>query len=201
MFFVANLMNRILGIDPGSRLTGYGIIEMQACKAIWVTSGCIRVKTTSLAERLREICEGIQSLLDEFQPDEMAIEQVFVHRNPSSALKLGQARGAAISMVALSGVPVNEYSPTQIKQAIVGRGNAAKAQVQHMTMNLLGLSKLPQEDAADALAVALCHAHISQTLEKMGRQNQRSTARRSGRWRESDLTNINSEHNKRSIKR
>ncbi len=194
-------MNRILGIDPGSRLTGYGIIEMQERKAIWVTSGCIRMKAASLAERLREICEGIQSLLDEFQPHEMAIEQVFVHRNPSSALKLGQARGAAISMVALRGIPVSEYSPTQIKQAIAGRGNAAKSQIQHMTMTLLGLSKLPQEDAADALAVALCHAHIHQSLEKMGRQEQSSTARRSGRWQESDLVSINSANSKRSIKR
>ncbi|HEB54979.1 MAG TPA: crossover junction endodeoxyribonuclease RuvC [Gammaproteobacteria bacterium] len=194
-------MNRILGIDPGSRLTGYGIIDMQERKAIWVTSGCIRVKTASLAERLCEICEGIQSLLDEFQPHEMAIEQVFVHRNPSSALKLGQARGAAISMVALRSISVSEYSPTQIKQAIVGRGNAAKAQIQHMTMTLLGLSKLPQEDAADALAVALCHAHINQSLEKMGRQEQSSTARRSNRWRESDLVNINNTQYKRSIKR
>ncbi len=194
-------MTRILGVDPGSRLTGYGIIEMQERKAIWVTSGCIRMKTTNLAERLREICEGIQSLLDEFQPHEMAIEQVFVHRNPSSALKLGQARGAAISMVALRDIPVSEYSPTQIKQAIAGRGNAAKAQIQHMTMSLLGLSKLPQEDAADALAVALCHAHINQSLEKIGRQGQRGTARRSGRWRESDLVNINAEYNKRGIKR
>lgn len=194
-------MNRILGIDPGSRLTGYGIIEMQERKAIWVTSGCIRMKAPNLAERLREICEGIRSLLDEFQPHEMAIEQVFVHRNPSSALKLGQARGAAISMVALRAIPVSEYSPTQIKQAIVGRGNAAKAQIQHMTMTLLGLSKLPQEDAADALAVALCHAHINQSLLKMGRTDQRSTARRSERWRESDLVNINSANIKRGIKR
>lgn len=193
-------MNRILGIDPGSRLTGYGIIEMQGRKAVWVTSGCIRVKSTNLAERLREICEGIQSLLDEFQPHETAIEQVFVHRNPSSALKLGQARGAAMSMVALRSIPVSEYSPTQIKQAIVGLGNAAKTQIQHMTMILLGLSKLPQEDAADALAVALCHAHINQSLEKRGQQDQRSTARRGGRWRESDLVSINSGNIKRSIK-
>jgi len=189
-------MNRILGIDPGSRLTGYGIIEMHERKAVWVSSGCIRVKSTQLAERLREICEGMQSLLDEFQPHETAIEQVFVHRNPSSALKLGQARGAAMSMVALRALPVSEYTPTQIKQAITGRGNAAKAQIQHMTMTLLGLSKLPQEDAADALAVALCHAHINQSLEKRGQSNQSSTARRRGRWQESDLSGIIS----RSIK-
>ncbi len=194
-------MNRILGIDPGSRLTGYGIIEMHERRAIWVSSGCIRVKSTNLAERLREICEGIQSLLDEFQPHETAIEQVFVHRNPASALKLGQARGAAMSTVALRALPVSEYSPTQIKQAITGRGNAAKAQIQHMTMTLLGLSKLPQEDAADALAVALCHAHINQGLEKRDLQGQRSTARRGSRWQESDLASISSGNIKRSSKR
>ena len=193
-------MNRILGIDPGSRITGYGIIEMQERKAVWVTSGCIRVKSTNLAERLREICEGIQSLLDEFQPHETAIEQVFVHRNPSSALKLGQARGAAMSVVALRSIPVSEYTPTQIKQAITGRGNAAKAQIQHMTMTLLGLSKLPQEDAADALAVALCHAHINQNLAKRGQQGQSSTARRGGRWQESDLASLTTANSKRSIK-
>ncbi len=193
-------MTRILGIDPGSRITGYGIIEMHGGKAVWVTSGCIRVKSGNLAERLGEICVGIQSLLDEFQPNETAIEQVFVHRNPSSALKLGQARGAAMSMVALRTIPVSEYTPTQIKQAITGRGNAAKAQIQHMTMTLLGLSKLPQEDAADALAVALCHAHVDQSQAKRGESGQRSTARRGGRWQESDLVNLTSANAHRGIK-
>ena len=193
-------MTRILGIDPGSRITGYGIIEMHGGKAVWVSSGCIRVKSANFAERLGEICEGIKSLLDEFQPHETAIEQVFVHHNPSSALKLGQARGAAMSMVALRSIPVSEYTPTQIKQAISGRGNAAKAQIQHMTMTLLGLSKLPQEDAADALAVALCHAHVDQSLAKRGGQAQCSTARRGGRWQESDLSRLNSANSNRSSK-
>ncbi len=193
-------MTRILGIDPGSRLTGYGIIEMQGSKAVWISSGCIRVRSDNLAGRLGEICEGIQSLLDEFQPHETAIEQVFVHRNPSSALKLGQARGAAMSMVALRSIPVNEYTPTQIKQAITGRGNAAKAQIQHMTMTLLGLNKLPQEDAADALAVALCHAHIHQSQDKQGLSGQPSTTRRGGRWRESDLAGVSCANSHRSLK-
>lgn len=157
-------MKRILGIDPGSRFTGYGIIEIKAGRSIWVNSGCIRVKGDSLAEKLCIISEGLNTLLDEFQPHEMAIEKVFVSRNVDSALKLGQARGAAISTVALRKIPVSEYTPTQIKKAVVGKGNAAKTQVQHMVVNLLGLSRAPQEDAADALAIALCHAHTGQTL-------------------------------------
>jgi len=176
-------MNRILGIDPGSRLTGYGIIEMQGKKAVWISSGCIRTKGDNLALRLKEICEGIQSLLDEFQPDEVAIEEVFVHRNPASALKLGHARGAAMAMVALRSIDVKEYSPRSIKQSIVGNGNAAKEQVQHMVMTLLGLSQLPQEDAADALAVALCHAHTRQTLGQLDNRKLVPASRRQTRWK------------------
>lgn len=157
-------MKRILGIDPGSRFTGYGIIELNAGKTIWINSGFIRVQADSLAEKLCIIAESLNILLDEFQPDEMAIEKVFVSKNVDSALKLGQARGAAISTVALRKIAVSEYTPTQIKKAVVGKGNAAKTQVQHMVVNLLGLSSAPQEDAADALAVALCHAHTGQTL-------------------------------------
>ena len=156
---------RILGIDPGSRVTGYGIIELKAGKSIWVNSGCIKIKGNSLGEKLCIIAEGINTLLDEYQPDEMAIEKVFVSHNVDSALKLGQARGAAITTVALRKIPVSEYTPTQIKKAVVGKGHATKIQVQHMMVNLLGLSTAPQEDAADALAVALCHAHTGQTLE------------------------------------
>ncbi len=159
-------MKRILGIDPGSRFTGFGIIELNAGRSRWVNSGCIRVAGATLAEKLCLIAEGINSLLDEYQPDEMAIEKVFVSHNVDSALKLGQARGAAISTVALRQIPVSEYSPTQIKKAVVGKGNAAKTQVQHMVVSLLGLSDSPQEDAADALAIALCHAHTQQSLEQ-----------------------------------
>ena len=158
-------MKRILGIDPGSRFTGYGIIEISAGKSIWVNSGCIKIKADCLAEKLCIIAENLNTILDEFQPDEMAIERVFVSHNVDSALKLGQARGAAITTVALRKIPISEYTPTQIKKAVVGKGNATKIQVQHMMVNLLGLSRAPQEDAADALAIALCHAHTGQTLE------------------------------------
>jgi len=163
----SNQPARILGIDPGSRLTGYGIIEMHAGRAIWVGSGCIRIKGEDLASRLRVLVEGLADILDQHQPAIVAVEQVFMHRNADSALKLGQARGAAISVVAGRHLPVHEYTPTQIKKAIVGKGNAAKAQVQHMVKAMLGLSHLPQEDAADALAIALCHAHTAQTLSRM----------------------------------
>ena len=162
-----NQTARILGIDPGSRLTGYGIIEMHAGRAIWVGSGCIRIKGEDLANRLRILIEGLAEIVDQHQPAVVAVEQVFMHRNADSALKLGQARGAAISVVAGRHLPVHEYTPTQIKKAIVGKGNAAKEQVQHMVKAMLGLSHIPQEDAADALAVALCHAHTAQTLSRM----------------------------------
>jgi len=160
-------MTRILGIDPGSRLTGFGIIEMQGTRALWISSGCIRTRGDSLDSRLKSICQSLETLLQEHLPDEVAIEQVFMHRNADSALKLGQARGAAISTVALRSLPLSEYSPREIKKAIVGKGNASKEQVQHMIRHLLGLNKLPQEDAADALAVALCHAHLRQTLQQV----------------------------------
>ena len=176
-------MKRILGIDPGSRFTGYGIIELNAGKSIWVNSGCIKVKADNLAEKLCIIAENINTLLDEFQPDEMAIEKVFVGRNVDSALKLGQARGAAITAVALRKIPVSEYTPSQIKKAVVGKGNATKIQVQHMMVSLLGLSKAPQEDAADALAIALCHAHTGQTLENRIEVLARSPRSRAARIR------------------
>lgn len=158
---------RILGIDPGSRFTGYGIVELQDDRLRWVASGCIKVKGDSLGEKLRVIAEGINQLLDEHQPHEVAIEQVFLSRNVDSALKLGQARGAAISCVALRALQVSEYSPSQIKKSVVGKGNAAKEQVQHMIKALLCLSDTPQEDAADALAVAVCHAQSCQTRGRM----------------------------------
>jgi len=160
-------MTRILGIDPGSRLTGFGILEMQGSRAVWIGSGCIRTAEGTLDTRLKTICQELEALLEEHQPQEVAIEQVLVHRNPDSALKLGQARGAAISTVALRSLPLSEYSPTEIKKAIVGKGNAAKAQIQHMVQHLLGLNKLPQEDAADAFAAALCHAHLRQSMQQL----------------------------------
>ena len=160
---------RILGIDPGSRLTGFGIIEVNGDQAIAVQHGVIKAGTGEFPERLGIIFAGIRDLIGEHQPAEVAIETVFMSRNAGTALKLGQARGAAICAAISLGVPVSEYAPRSIKQAIVGRGGADKVQVQHMVMVLLQLKEKLQEDAADALAVALCHQHTQQTLNRMQR--------------------------------
>ena len=160
---------RILGIDPGSRLTGFGIIEVNGDQAIAVQHGVIKAGTGEFPERLGIIFAGIRDLIGEHQPAEVAIETVFMSRNAGTALKLGQARGAAICAAISLGVPVSEYAPRSIKQAIVGRGGADKVQVQHMVMVLLQLQEKLQEDAADALAVALCHQHTQQTLNRMQR--------------------------------
>lgn len=160
-------MTRILGIDPGSQVTGYGIIEVSGACATYVASGCVRTGSGSLPERLKVIFRGIGEIVSAYHPHEMAVEQVFVHKNVDSALKLGQARGAAICACVMQDLPVSEYTPREVKQAIVGTGNAAKEQVQHMVRMLLKLSDLPQADAADALAIALCHSHTKRTLSRM----------------------------------
>jgi len=150
---------RILGIDPGSRITGFGVIEIAEGQLSYVTSGCIRVGGAALPERLKSIFDSVGEIVSQYQPNELAIEQVFMKNNVDSALKLGQARGAAICAVMTCALDVYEYTPTQIKQAIVGKGHADKAQVQFMVRAILKLPGLPQEDAADALACALCHRH------------------------------------------
>lgn len=156
----------ILGIDPGSRMTGYGVIRQTDRQITYLGSGCINVvrslkgEEATLADKLKVIHDGVMELIQQFQPTEFAIEQVFMARNPDSALKLGQARGAAIVAAAVSGLPVAEYAARLVKQAVVGTGAADKQQVQHMVMALLKLTNKPQADAADALAVALCHAHM-----------------------------------------
>ncbi len=158
-----------MGIDPGSRITGYGLIDMDGSRSHHVASGCIQTGSDRpLPERLKTIYESITELVRRYQPDEVAAEQVFMHRNPDSALKLGQARGAALCAVVMAGLPVSEYAARAIKQAVVGSGAADKAQVQHMVSLLLSLSALPPPDAADALAVALCHGHSRQTLNRLG---------------------------------
>lgn len=129
-----------------------------------MASGCIRVTGASLADKLQVINQGIAEIITTHRPAEMAIEQVFVHRNAGSALKLGQARGAAVLSGAQHGLPVDEYTPAQVKQAVTGRGNADKEQINHMVRLLLQLDGAPQEDAADALAIALCHSHRRATL-------------------------------------
>jgi crossover junction endodeoxyribonuclease RuvC len=157
----------ILGIDPGSRKTGFGLVNHHGNQIDYISCGVIRVEKLEFAERLKSIHESIQELIELHQPEVLAIEQVFMARNASSALKLGQARGAAIASAAVAGLNVEEYSARQIKQAVVGTGAADKTQVQHMVKNLLALNKTPQEDAADALACAICHAHSFQTLVKL----------------------------------
>lgn len=157
-------MTTILGIDPGSRVTGYGVIRKKANKTEYLGSGCIRTKGDKLDLRLKQIFAGVSELITQFKPGEFAIEQVFMAKNPDSALKLGQARGAAIVAATQFELPVFEYSARQIKQSVVGKGSAEKAQVQHMVMHLLKLPDTPQADAADALAVALCHQHTQQHL-------------------------------------
>lgn len=157
----------ILGIDPGSRFTGYGVIAHQGAKFQYLGSGCIKVGEHDFPTRLKMIYQGITQLIEQFSPSDFAIEQVFVAHNPGSALKLGQARGAAIVAATMQSVVVSEYSARQVKQAVAGTGGADKAQVQEMVKRILKLPGTPQADAADALAVAICHAHSRQNLIKM----------------------------------
>lgn len=160
-------MTRVIGIDPGSQITGYGIIDVEGNRCCYVTSGCVRVGGKLLPERLKIIFDGVTQIISQYDPNEMAIESVFMHRNADSALKLGQARGAAICAGVTQALPVAEYTARQVKQATVGKGNAIKEQVQHMVTVLLNLSDRPPSDAADALAVALCHSHTRQTLQSL----------------------------------
>ncbi len=156
----------ILGIDPGSRKTGFGVISTHGDGYDYLASGVINVAKFEFAERLLRIFEAVQELSQQYNPEILTIEQVFMGKNANSALKLGQARGAAIVAAQLSGLKFAEYAPTEIKQAVVGTGRASKQQVQHMVTQILQLSSAPQEDAADALAAALCHAHTQRTLLK-----------------------------------
>lgn len=161
-------MTRILGIDPGSRLTGYGVIEKtDRGTTRYIASGCIRIKADSFPERLKQIFDGITEVIALYQPTEMAIEQVFMHKNADSALKLGQARGAAICASMVAGLPVSEYAARQVKQALVGKGSADKMQVQHMVKILLSIQGELQIDASDALAISLSHAHYQQTAQRL----------------------------------
>jgi len=161
-------LTRILGIDPGSRTTGYGIIEIPSAvrpgareQLSYVSSGCIKSGTGEMPDRLGVIYKGLCELVAEYQPDEVAIEQVFLAKNPASALKLGQARGVAIAAVVSHKLAVSEYAAREVKLAVTGTGKADKAQVQHMVRVLLKLAGTPAEDAADALAIAICHVNTA----------------------------------------
>lgn len=150
-------MTIILGIDPGSRRTGYGVIRVMGHRHLYLSSGVIDVSHHPMCERLRIIHATLRDIIGTYQPQEAAIEQVFMHENPNAALKLGQARGAAL--VALD-MPVSEYAAREVKKSVVGHGGAKKDQVQYMVRRLLCIQGELQEDAADALAIALCHAHM-----------------------------------------
>ena len=150
---------RILGIDPGLRITGFGLITVNGTRLQYVTSGCIRMSSAELPARLNVILRDLGSVIAAHEPTEVAIEKVFVNVNPRSTLLLGQARGAAICAAVLAELPVAEYTALQIKQGVVGHGKAAKQQVQEMVRRLLSLPAAPSADAADALACAICHAH------------------------------------------
>ena len=150
---------RILGLDPGSIRTGFAVVETKGSDVAYIVSGAIRAQGETFAERLQEIFAGVDQLTNEFRPDEVAIERVFMHRNADSALKLGQARGAALSATFALRPRVFEYAPREVKQAVVGTGAAEKDQVQLMVKRLLNISGPLGADAADALAIALCHAY------------------------------------------
>jgi crossover junction endodeoxyribonuclease RuvC len=150
---------RILGLDPGSQCTGYAVVQVDGARIAYLVSGAIRATGESLTERLQEIFAGVDQLTNEFRPDEVAIERVFMHRNADSALKLGQARGAALSATFAVRPRIFEYAPREVKLAVVGTGAAQKDQVQLMVRRLMNISGPLAEDAADALAIALCHAH------------------------------------------
>jgi len=164
----------ILGIDPGSRITGYGVIKKEGRTLSYLGSGCIKAYTPNkdeekqpFSDRLQIIFAGVSELILQFSPELFAIEEVFMGVNPGGALKLGQARGAAIVAATNNGLAVAEYSARQIKQSVVGTGAADKSQVQHMVKSILKLPGTPQADAADALAVALCHAHSHELITKI----------------------------------
>jgi crossover junction endodeoxyribonuclease RuvC len=163
----------ILGIDPGSRVTGYGVIETQGSNQTYVDSGCIRTKDkASLAEKLLEIHSGVVELISRYKPDEFAIEKIFMARSADSALKLGHARGVALLAAASGELPIYEYEARKVKQAVVGKGSASKEQVQHMVQTLLKIPGKPQSDAADALAIAICHINTQHNLVRMAGANQ-----------------------------
>ncbi|PCH62764.1 MAG: crossover junction endodeoxyribonuclease RuvC [Gammaproteobacteria bacterium] len=177
-------MTRILGIDPGSRKTGFGIIELDNQKIHHVINGRLMVGDGEFADRLKQIFEGLTDIIQRYKPDMMAIEKVFLHKNADSALKLGQARGAAICAGVSQNLSVHEYTATQIKKAVVGNGHAKKEQVQYMMSVILKLPEVPDEDAADALACAMTHANFAAVG---GSQNSKlpagmRTSRRGGRY-------------------
>ncbi|MFQ5609514.1 MAG: crossover junction endodeoxyribonuclease RuvC [Woeseiaceae bacterium] len=171
---------RILGIDPGSRLTGFGVLDFEGGCATYVASGTVKSIDGEFPDRLKQIFESLSSIVDEHRPQVVAIESVFMHKNAGSALKLGQARSAALCATFAHDVEVFEYAPREIKQAVVGTGSATKEQVQHMVVSLLNLQGAPAADAADALAAALCHGHQRRVRGRLLHADAATVAERSG---------------------
>lgn len=168
---------RILGIDPGLQVTGFGVIDSNGTRLSYVTSGCVRTGKHDLPARLKTIAEGLAEIIAAHRPDEAAVEKVFVNVNPQSTLALGHARGAGILAAVIAGLPVSEYTALQVKQSVVGAGHAKKEQVQQMVRRLLSLPGEPSPDAADALACAICHAHAG----RMGNLSTRGLRMKGGR--------------------
>ncbi len=154
-----HVATRILGLDPGLRITGFGLVDQLGTQLRYVASGCIKTKDGELPSRLKTLLDGVREIVDTYRPDVVAVEKVFVNVNPQSTLLLGQARGAVICGAVSCDLPVAEYTALQVKQSVVGYGKAHKEQVQHMVQRLLALDASPGPDAADALACAICHAH------------------------------------------
>lgn len=187
-------MTLIIGIDPGSRMTGYGVVSMSGDKVFFLDAGTIHTESPDMPTRIAKIFAGISRIVAHHQkytndPMHAAIEQVFMATNPDSALKLGQARGAAIAALTACGLSVSEYTARQIKQAVCGYGAADKEQVSAMVCRILGLDVVPQADAADGLACAICHAHSSHSMHKLlggAALMGRASSKKKGRWRLSE---------------
>ena len=173
------MVTRILGLDPGLRITGFGLIDQLGNELRYVASGCIKTQDgAELPARLKTLLDGVREVIATYQPDVVAVEKVFVNVNPQSTLLLGQARGAVICGAVACELPVAEYTALQVKQSVVGYGKAHKDQVQHMVQRLLALDASPRADAADALACAICHAHGAHGLGGLATAG---TRRRAGR--------------------
>ncbi|HLE24174.1 MAG TPA: crossover junction endodeoxyribonuclease RuvC [Thermodesulfobacteriota bacterium] len=179
---------RVLGVDPGSRVCGYGVLESRNGELIHIESGCITAPSSfSLPLRLKNIFEGLREVIERSSPDAMSIEDIFFAKNSKSALKLGEARGVALLAATISGIPVHEYAPTEVKLALTGQGRAKKLEVQKMISLILGISEWSKEDASDAVAIAICHINSSQINERLGREVIRHRRRRR-RWKKYDIS-------------
>ncbi len=179
---------RVLGVDPGSRVCGYGVLESRNGELIHIESGCITPPSRfTLPLRLKTIFEGLREVIERSLPDVMSIEDVFFAKNFKSALKLGEARGVALLAATISGIPVHEYAPTEVKLALTGQGRAKKLEVQKMISLILGIPEWSKEDASDAVAIAICHINSSQVNERLGRELIRPRRRRR-RWTKYDIS-------------